>query len=337
MRFSLQGNLLKPTISEEFKRAEAAEKLGFEGLFFPSGLSISIDTFLLVAACAMRTKRIRLGSGVTNMVTRHPAVLAGSAAGLNEISNGRAILGIGTGDNAVYRLGLTASPVAKFEEDLRNIRELVQGRSITVPRGNKEIGPDFRFSLRAGKLPVPIYVAAEGPRTLRVAGKLADGIILGTGFDLRVLHWARERIAEGAKEAGRSLSDIDIAVAGMICVDEDGALARNLIRARLSNRAHHNFRFTLETVPPEELDGVRRFMEAFDLSKSLEQEVDPELVNDYLLERFAIAGTPEECIARVRKLEEAGVDHIMVTPHMKGYFKVMEVWAKKVMPHFQNI
>jgi len=83
------------------------------------------------------------------------------------------------------------------------------------------------------------------------------------------------------------------------------------------------------------LDGVRRFMAAFDVSKSLEQEVDPELVTDYLLQRFAIAGTPEECIARVRKLEEAGVRHIMVTPHMKGYFKVMEVWAKKVMPHFQ--
>jgi len=61
MRFSLQGNILKPTISEEFRRAEAAEELGFEGLFFPSGLSISIDSFLLVAACAMRTKRIRLG------------------------------------------------------------------------------------------------------------------------------------------------------------------------------------------------------------------------------------------------------------------------------------
>jgi len=190
--------------------------------------------------------------------------------------------------------------------------------------------------LRIGLLPVPIYVSAEGPRTLRVAGKVADGVILGNGFDLRVLQWAREHIQQGAQEAGRAASSIDVMAAGMICVDKDGRRARDLVRRRLANRAHHNFRFTLETVPPEELPGVKRFMEAFDISKPIEERVDPGLVTDYLVQRFSIAGTPEECVARVKELEQAGVNRVMLTPPNAIYDEVMEVWAKEVMPHFKE-
>ena len=81
-------------------------------------------------------------------------------------------------------------------------------------------------------------------------------------------------------------------LAGMICVDHDGARARSHIRGRLANRAHHNFRFTLETVREEERAGVKTFMDAFDISKPMEQRSDPALITDSLLQRFAIAGTP---------------------------------------------
>jgi alkanesulfonate monooxygenase SsuD/methylene tetrahydromethanopterin reductase-like flavin-dependent oxidoreductase (luciferase family) len=99
--------------------------------------------------------------------------------------------------------------------------------------------------------------------------------------------------------------------AGMICVDDDGALARQRVRVRMANRAHHNFRFTMETVPEVELAGVRKFMEGFDISKPIEERVDPNLVTDYLLQRFTIAGTPQECAARVKQLETAGVKRLL--------------------------
>lgn len=124
----------------------------------------------------------------------------------------------------------------------------------------------------------------EGPRGLRLARRVTDGMILGTGFDLRVLQWARVRIAEGAKEAGRSLSDIDMITAGMICIKSDGNEARPIVRRRLVNRAHHHFRFTLETVPLEELASIKKFMEAFDEMKPMEVRVDPSLVTDYLVQ-----------------------------------------------------
>jgi Luciferase-like monooxygenase len=103
------------------------------------------------------------------------------------------------------------------------------------------------FAAKIGKRPVPTYISAEGPKTLRVAGRVCDGVILGTGFDLDVLEWAEARIAEGAKEGGRDLAEIDIMPAGMIYVDDDGAPARKRVRSRMANRAHHNFRFTMET------------------------------------------------------------------------------------------
>ncbi|MCE3243005.1 MAG: hypothetical protein K0Q83_3512, partial [Deltaproteobacteria bacterium] len=120
---------------------------------------------------------------------------------------------------------------------------------------------------------------------------------LGTGFDLRVFDWAKNKIREGTESAGRDAKEVAIVAAGMLCVCDDGKEARRIVRNRIANRAHHNFRFTLETVPAEELNGVQKFMAGFDVMKPMEDRVDPDLVNDYLVRRFSIAGTPGECIA----------------------------------------
>lgn len=322
IRFSLHGSVRN--FAQGIERARKAEALGFEALFIADSQMTCLDPFQALAICSGQTKRLRLGTAVTNMVYRDPTVLASSAASLNEISEGRAILGMGTGDGPVYGLGRKATPMAKFEEGLKTIRELLQGRPAEFSTG--------KVRLQIGKFPVPIYLSVEGPRGLQLAGKVADGVILGNGFDLRVLQWAKENIAKGAQEVGRSASEIDILVAGMICVDKDGDRARTLVRSRVANRAHHNFRFTLETVPPEELPGVKRFMEAFDITKPLEERLDPSFVTDYLARRFSIAGTTEECAARVKELEKAGVSRLLLTPPEKIYPEMMEAWGKEVMP-----
>jgi len=118
----------------------------------------------------------------------------------------------------------------------------------------------------------------------------------------------------------------------MIVVDDDGALARRRVRARMANRAHHNFRFTMETVPEGEAAGVKRFMDAFDISKPIEERIDPDYVTDYLLERFTIAGTPEECVARIKRLEAAGVRRLLLTPPNPIYDQVMTAWGERVIP-----
>ncbi len=327
MRFSLHSPARDA--DQVTRRAVAAEALGFHALFFADGHLNNLDGFQAMTVCALRTERLRFGIAATTMAYRDPTTLALCAATSNEFSGGRAILGLGTGDGSTYRLGRKATRLADFAAGLATIRELLGGRSIEVPRGEEGAGS---VTLNVGKLPVPIYVASVGPRSLRVAGRYADGIMLGTGFDLDVLEWAQAHIAAGARESRRELSDIDIAMAGMICVHEDRDRARDLVRARLANRAHHNFRFTRETVPRDELAGIERFMAGFDISKPLDERADPALITDHMLRRFAIAGTPRECAARIRELAEAGVSHVLLTPPMRVFDEVMDLWGREVIP-----
>jgi 5,10-methylenetetrahydromethanopterin reductase len=330
MNFCLHGSAR--TIAQAVTRAKRAEELGFEAIFFADSQMNNVDPFQAMALCAAATKKIRFGTAVTNIVYRDPSVIANSFATLNEISQGRAIVGLGTGDGPVHSLGRSATKLVDFKNGLCVIRDLLHGRGIDVAKSKERAGGNVK--LKAGKCPVPIFISAEGPKTLRVAGASCDGVILGTGFDLDVLEWAAARVAEGAKEFGRAPADIELMPAGMIVVDDSAERARRRVRSRLANRAHHNFRFTMETVPQSELAGVQRFMENFDISKPIEERIDPELVTDYLLERFSIAGTPEECISKSKRLEAQGIRRILLTPPNAIYDEVMEAWGKRVIEKY---
>ena len=330
MKFCLHGSAR--TVQEAVERAKRADQLGFEAIFFADSQMNNVDPYQVMAMCAVNTTKIRFGTAVTNMVYRDPTITANSFATLNEISQGRAIIGMGTGDGPVYSLGRTATKLADFEKGLRTIRDLLHDRGIDVPKSRERAGGNVK--LKAGKRPVPIYISAEGPKTLTVAGRTCDGVILGTGFARPVTDWARQRIAEGARVAGRSLDDIDIMPAGMIVVDDDGDLARRRVRSRMANRAHHNFRFTMETVPEGEAAGVQRFMDNFDISKPIEERIDPNFVTDYLLDRFTIAGTPQECIDKVKRLEADGIKRILITPPNAIYDQVMDAWGERVIAKY---
>jgi 5,10-methylenetetrahydromethanopterin reductase len=330
MKFCLHGSAR--TVQEAMERARRAEQLGFEAIFFADSHMNNVDPYQALALCAVKTRTIRLGTAVTNMVYRDPTVTANSFATLHEISGGRAIIGMGTGDGPVYSLGRTATKLVEFEKGLRTMRDLLHDRGIDVSQARERAGGTVK--LKVGKRPVPIYISAEGPKTLAVAGRTCDGVILGTGFAKPVTEWARRHIADGARAAGRVAEEIDIMPAGMIVVDEDGDWARRRVRSRMANRAHHNFRFTMETVPEGEAAGVRRFMDHFDISKPIEERVDPDLITDYLLERFTIAGTPGECIEKVKRLEADGIERILLTPPNAIYDQVMNAWGERVIARY---
>src|ERR687895_804930 len=202
MKFSLHsvhGGV--KNVDEIHKRARRAEELSYDGIFLGESQLSSIDSFQTLASCAMITRRLLLGIAVANIVFRRPTVIAGAAASLNEISKGRAIMGLGTGDGPVYTQGLKATPMKEFEAGVKLIRHLVQGNEANFFTGNVGIG----FTIHK---PAPIYVSAEGPKGLQLAGRSADGVILGTGFDLRVLDWAKNKIREGTDSAGRKETDV---------------------------------------------------------------------------------------------------------------------------------
>jgi len=330
IRFSLAGNAGERGYQAQVERAIEMEELGYDGIFFSESLMSGLDPFQVLTAAGLRTTRIRLGTAIMTMTFREPVVLANQAATLNEISHGRAILGLGTGDGTTYTLARTAVPLAQFARGVHTIRELVNGRTIHIPKGKEREAGDL--PLRSGRFPVPVWMAAGGPRALRAAGAVADGVILGAGFDLPVIDWAKQQVAQGARDAGRDPAEIELIGAGIACVDEDGERARQIARGRLANRAHQNFRFTLETVPPEERRGVQRFMDAFDVTRKIDERSDPGLITDYLQQRFAIAGTPEECAERIGELVRRGIKNYLLTLPPKVYYEVMRKWAAAVMP-----
>ena len=143
INFCLHGSAR--TIREAVTRAKKAEDLGFEAIFFADSHMNNVDCYQVMAMCAVATKKIRLGTAVTNMVYRDPTITANSFATLNEISEGRAIIGMGTGDGPVYSLGRTATRLVDFENGLQTMRDLLHDRGIEVPQD-----PRARFG-RSGR------------------------------------------------------------------------------------------------------------------------------------------------------------------------------------------
>ena len=181
MQFSVHSpNGGMKEVSRIRERVVRAEQLGFEGVYLGSSQLSTPEPFQVLACCAVATSRIKLGTAVTNMVYQEPTVLAGSAATLNEISDGRAVLGLGTGDGPVYAMGRKATRLKEFEEGIRTIRMLLQGGVLETPTSRMRV--NYRL------VPAPVYLSMEGPRGLRLAGRVADGVFLGSGVEPRAVY-----------------------------------------------------------------------------------------------------------------------------------------------------
>jgi 5,10-methylenetetrahydromethanopterin reductase len=175
--------------------AAQAERAGFDEVWFPDSQLLWRDVFAVAASAAQATTRIGLGTAVTNVLTRHPSVLASAARTVGELAPGRFVLGVGVGDSAVSTVGLRPATGAQLREHLRTVRELLAGKTVEFGGAASRLrdpGPD-----------VPIYLAASGPRNLRLAGELADGAILLSGVAPDALAAATARVREGAQAAAQ--------------------------------------------------------------------------------------------------------------------------------------
>lgn len=187
---------------------------------------------------------------------------------------------------------------------------------------------------------VPLYLAAEGPRMLRLAGEVADGVIVGSGLVPEMVSDSRRLIEEGARAAGRDPAGIDLWWMAKVHVHPDGDRAREEIRAGLAGSAHHVFNFTLEgkNVPPGKAESILELRRRYVFSehampgKDTNADLVDELrLRDFLLERFAVAGTPEECRARLGELEAMGIENIRLTAHVPDRPAFIRLWSKEVM------
>ncbi|HZX40874.1 MAG TPA: LLM class flavin-dependent oxidoreductase, partial [Myxococcaceae bacterium] len=192
-----------------------AEMLGWDAALQPDSQLRRRDTYVLLAAAAKATERITLGPLLANPVNRHPSVTAGSIATIDELAPGRTIIGWGVGDTAVRLAGLRPARVKELEAGTRLMRALLDGESVDVGAEQPARLPHHR--------PVPIWIAAGGPRTLRMAGGVADGVFIRVGTHPANISTAVEAIRAGAAEAGRDPGAVRLgAVFHTVLVDEPG-------------------------------------------------------------------------------------------------------------------
>lgn len=209
---------------EAFARhAQRAEELGFGYAFIPSSPLRRMDVYVLLAAVANATERIKMGPLLENPVSRDPAIVASAIATIDYLAPGRTIMVYGIGDTAVRLVGRRPARMADLEYATRFTRSLLQGEEVDVGAPRPARLPHAR--------PVPVWIAAGGPRTLRMAGGVADGVFIRVGTHPENLRIAVNAIHEGAREAGRDPSEVRLGAIFHTALDEDREVAMRIARS----------------------------------------------------------------------------------------------------------
>ena len=286
------------------------------------------ELYISCVAGAQATKSIQLGPRVTNALTRHPTVTASALLTLNELAPGRIFAGLGTGDSAVFNIGLKPVKLAALGEFTACLRALLRGES-TNYQGHE-------LKLTWGKANIPIYIAGHGPKTLELAGEHADGVIVGTGVGDDVVRHAYASISAGAARAGRKLDDLDVwwALSAYIGNSRDEALS--VIRMLLAAKANHLARFPEQNkqVPPEYKDILERIHKGYNYlehQKPGAGTTNAALVREsglesYLADRYAIVGTADDCLATLQRMAGYGVKKIWLNVHFDDKLGFIRRW-----------
>jgi 5,10-methylenetetrahydromethanopterin reductase len=284
------------------------EAAGFDHLWLTDSSLHARNCYAYLTLAAGRSSRLVLGTAVTNPATRHPGVTAAAAATLDEICGGRLILGIGAGDRPLQALGVRPSPLADLAAAVQAMRRLWQGEDVHLSApGFTLAGARLRFPARPG---IPVFIAASGPKTLQLAGRIADGVILLTGLFPEALDWAIAQVASGADAAGRPLPHIAVFAYGAISDDEHAAVeAARPIAAWFPQTAPYICR--LAGLPVILTDRVRA---SYHGGEFQEAAAAARLLPDDFVRKVAIAGNRQHATAQIRAALAAGAGSVHVFP-----------------------
>lgn len=279
----------------------------------------AMDVWVALAQAATLSTRVTLASCVTNLATRDPAITAGAATAVGQLSGGRFVLGIGAGHSGVANVGRRPTPPAELREGLARVRALLDGDGVAAPRR------------------VPVYAAASGPGALRAAGAVADGAFVNYGLGAAETSRARALLAEGAAHAGREAAPFDTWFIACLDVGE----RRETALEQLGNILGFVAAYVLgpapaeRGVPPELVPAVIELRRQYTTKR---REMDPALVRrlglfDYLRARLAVAGTPDDCVEQAQAAVAAGATSLMFTVSLAADpIRTVELFGRHVLP-----
>ena len=313
---------------EELRRyGELAENAGFDSLWVTERY-FHEETFSLLGYLAAATNTIKLGLGVTNPYTRNPALLAMSTATLDRISGGRFSLGLGRSERGVIqgRMGMRyGDPFQVMESVVSTLRRLMAGEALTTTEGPSPL-TNVRLAIAPSQAEPPIYLAAIGPKALRLAGAIADGVLLNAYTPVDYVKYAAEEVRKAATEAGRDPDSVDIAcMLIMRQTDEPERLwpdlKRRIVRLLEEPRVGE---ILLEKggFDPSILEPLRASVQQDRAASAVD------LISDEMVDAFYLVGSEEHCKKRVAAYRDAGVDSPLLLPRLEDFENIARTHGK---------
>ena len=305
------------------RHAAAAEQAGYDGLSLVDSQNLAGDCYVGLALAAKATTRLKLATGVTNPVTRHPAATAAAIAAVHAESGGRAVLGIGRGDSALAHLGYAPAKVPVFERTLRRIQGYLRGEEVPFEAdanlatlGLADAPKASRLAWLSRDLPkVPVDVAATGPRMIGIAARLAERVTFAVGADPARVRWAIESAREARRKAGLDPAGVSLGAWVNVVVHDDAATAKALGEGGLALFARFSALHGTPVGPASEADRalLRKVHDAYDMNRHARTgSQQAALLDAGFADRFAVFGPPAHCIARLRELVALGLERLMI-------------------------
>jgi 5,10-methylenetetrahydromethanopterin reductase len=303
-------------VNQYVKWAQLAESSGYDLIGYGDTQCLLPELHVALAAAAGATNRTLLCPTVTNPITRHPAVVASAFGALQQLAGGRVRYCVGTGDSAAWLIGERPASVDKIAEHCRAFAALIAGDSACVG------GKQFRLEWPAP--PVPLWLAAEGPRMLRLAGELADGVLMGNGLTEDVVKDNLERVRRGALAAGRDPEAIEPWFFAKIYLCDSEEQAWHELAWTLAATAHHALRGDLADrfVPVEHRAAIAALGAGYSVQAHNGLTQSPEhnarLVTEtglthFLGPRFLLAGPPARILERIEELASWGATNLLTS------------------------
>jgi 5,10-methylenetetrahydromethanopterin reductase len=308
-----------------------AEKQGFDNLWITDHY-VNRNVYVTLAAAAIYTNKITFGTGVTNPWMVNPVITAQAIASLNELAPGRVVLGIGAGDKTTLEaVGIEmGKPMAAVKETVDMFRKLTAGEKVEF-QGEvfKAAGAKFNFK-PANK--IPVYIGAQGPKMLEMAGKIGDGVLINASHPSDI-QFAVQMAGEGMKQVGKSPGDVDITAYTSFSVNED---PKKAVKAATPVVA-----FIVAGSPPPVLekhkidvakaDELRAALKVGDFPKALAS------VTPGMLDAFSICGTPDVCVEKIAALQKIGISQFVVGSPVGPKVKdAIDLIGSKIIPHFKS-
>jgi len=324
-----------PPHSRFFELVELTEKNGFGYVWTYDSHILWQESYATLPVAAMRTDTVKLGHFVTNPGIRDPTITASWYATMQDLSNGRMVMGIGRGDSSRRVVGLKPVRVAEFEARCRMIKDLMNGRPVEWN------GKELQLEWAKDQPEIPMWIAGYGPKALAVAGRVADGVIIQLA-DPHIIQWIMDTARKAAEEAGRDPAELKCIVGAPSHITDDLADAREQVRwfpAMVSNHVMDLIeRYGWDSEIPTALTDfvkARKFYDYKDHSRV--GAAHGEFVTDEICDRFCVLGNVEQATAKLKELEAVGVDQFNIYLMTHSQEETLAAYGDQIIPQFARV